>query len=407
MSDDRQLLKALDTVSELGTGFLDLAEQHEHRISVLEGRGTKGGGGLRQMIHPGAKGTSAVNGAGIKVHHGEHGEVYELASGAKLADVLPQKHEPDVPLGRWLAAAMLGDRCEDKGALDFFKETKQLTGGTSGVLVPEVFQGEFIDNLRSKMVLEAAGMTTATMTGRTVSASAITSDPPVAWRAEGATLNAGDPTLELRQLVAQSLATRVQASAELAQDSPEFGSQLLDVMGRALAHEIDRVGLVGSGQNNEPRGIYNTVGIGNVPNADLLSYDSFVDGIKVLLEANVELERANRNAIMSPRSWAELEKLRTADGQPIKVPRSLENMAFRPTTSIPNDLGVAGDESTIMLGDFTDLVLGVRLEASVEALRLQTFASNLLLEFVGWTRVDFLVRRPASFVTLSDIDDGA
>jgi len=45
------------------------------------------------------------------------------------------------------------------------------------------------------------------------------------------------------------------------------------------------------------------------------------------------------------------------------------------------------------------LVLGVRREASVEALKLTTYASNLLLEFVGYLRADFMVRRPASFVT--------
>jgi hypothetical protein len=34
---------------------------------------------------------------------------------------------------------------------------------------------------------------------------------------------------------------------------------------------------------------------------------------------------------------------------------------------------------------------------------LTTYASNLLLEFIGYLRADYLVRRPASFVTISDI----
>src|SRR3546814_13224675 len=93
------------------------------------------------------------------------------------------------------------------------------------------------------MVLEAAGMTTATMTGRTATSARVVSDPPVGWRAEGAPLAAGDPTFELRQLVANSLAVRVQATAELAPASPTLGSQLLDVLGKALAKGIDRGGL--------------------------------------------------------------------------------------------------------------------------------------------------------------------
>jgi HK97 family phage major capsid protein len=358
----------------------------------------------RPFIHPGAGGYDPAPGPGFKTYHTAHGDVLELASTVKLADVLPAKNTSDVSLDRWLAATMLGDRCEDKSALDYVKDTKQVSGGTSGVLVPEWFQGEWIDNLRANMVLQAAGMQTATMTQRTVTASRVLTDPPVAWRAEGGVLAAGDPTFELRQLVAKSVAVRVQATAELAQDSPDFGAQLLQVMGRALAHEIDRVGLVGSGTGSEPAGIHNTTGIGTVTAVGTpANYSAFISGLQTLLEANVALERAETNAIQSPRTWATLENLQATDNQPLQRPRALERMTFRPTTGIPNNLGVGANESIVLLGDFSDLVLGVRLDASVEALRLQTFAENLLLEFVGWARVDFLVRRPASFVALEGV----
>jgi HK97 family phage major capsid protein len=339
-----------------------------------------------------------------KVHHAATGDVYELAPGAKMADVLRTKNPPEISLDRWLPAALIGERCEDAEALDFVRGTKQLSGGTSGMLVPEEFQGEWIDTLRSHMVLNAAGMTTATMLQRSATASRVVSDPPVAWRAEGAVLNPGDPTFELVQLVSKSLAVRCQGTAELAQDSPNFGAQLLNVMGRALAHEIDRAGLVGSGVANEPQGIFNAAGVATVPAVGTpANYSSFVTGLRTLLENNVELGQADRNAIMSPRTWNTLENLTATDNQPLQRPRSLDFMAFRPTTSIPNNLGIGTNESIVILGDFSDLVMGVRLEASVEALRLQTFASNLLLEFVGWTRVDFMVRRPASFVILEGV----
>ena len=55
------------------------------------------------------------------------------------------------------------------------------------------------------------------------------------------------------------------------------------------------------------------------------------------------------------------------------------------------------------MGDFRDLALGVRRDASVEALKLSTYASNLLIEFVGYTRMDFVCTRPASFATLEVI----
>ncbi|MDP2130348.1 MAG: phage major capsid protein [Erythrobacter sp.] len=363
------------------------------------------GGGMRPFIHPGAtKGSHRdLEKKGVKVHHGEHGEVFELKAGARLADVIETKETPDVPMERWLAAAMLGDRCEDKAALQFANEVKSLSGGTTGVLLPASFQGQWVDNLRNFMVLEASGMTTATMLNRTVSSSRVVSDPPVGWRAEGAALVAGDPTFELQNLVAKTLAVRVQSTAELAYDSPDFGSQLLQVMGRALAHEIDRVGLVGTGTADQPRGIVNTPGIQSIAAVGSPTHQDMVAGLQRLLEANVPLEMSERNAIMSPRTWGTLASLQATDEQPIMRPRALENMAYRPTNSITNDLGAGEDESQIIMGDFSDLVMGVRMEASVEALRLQSFAESLRLEFVGWTRLDFMVRRPASFCVLNGV----
>ena len=59
--------------------------------------------------------------------------------------------------------------------------------------------------------------------------------------------------------------------------------------------------------------------------------------------------------------------------------------------------------STIYLGDFRDLLLGVRQESSIEVLKLTTFATNLLLEFVAYARCDFVVTRPASFHTIEGV----
>src|SRR3546814_14599932 len=93
----------------------------------------------------------------------------------------------------WLAASMIGERCEDADALKFARDhQKSLSGGTSGILLPEFFQGQWIDGLRANMVLNAAGMTTATMEERTVTASRQLTDPTVHWRAEAGKIKPRD-----------------------------------------------------------------------------------------------------------------------------------------------------------------------------------------------------------------------
>ena len=198
--------------------------------------------------NPGGSGNSQIGGEGYKAFPTGNGYVYEISSDTKMAGVLPSRGKAGVSVDRWLAAAMVGDRCEDSEALKFAQEhQKSLSGGTSGILVPEVFQGEWIDLLRANMVLNAAGMTTATMDARDVTASRLVSDPTAQWRAEAGLINPNDPTFELVQLVAKSVAVRCQGTAEIAQDSPNFGAQLMATMSKSLAQEIDRVGLVGSG----------------------------------------------------------------------------------------------------------------------------------------------------------------
>lgn len=352
----------------------------------------------------GGKSLSGADIKGIKVHHGAHGEVYELAPQARLADVIKGEDKPPVSMDRWLAAALLGGECKDAKAVEYAHDTKSVSSGTSGVLIPVAYQGEWLDNVRANMVLNACGITTVTMTNPTVTGSRQLTDPTVGWRAEGGALTASDPTFELQNLVAKSLYVRTKATAELVADSPDWGSQLMAVMTRALATEVDRAGLFGLGNTNQPRGLHNTVGINTVAKGANPVHDTMIFGFQKCLEANCALDVVEKNVIMSPRTWGQITTLRTADGQYIDgTPEALKNTTYRPTTAVPNNLGVGTNESVMFVGEFAHLVLGVRQEASVEALKLQSYGDNLMLEFIGTTRVDFLCRRPTSFTEITGL----
>ena len=134
---------------------------------------------------------------------------------------------------------------------------------------------------------------------------------------------------------------------------------------------------------------------------DVLGHSSDVK----LLDSNVPIDVATAFAIMNPATWLKCENLVTgitSDKTQLPRPRSLENTRFLVTSSIPI-MGSPPSTSEAFMGDFRDLALGVRRDASVEALKLSTYASNLLIEFVGYTRMDFVCTRPASFATLEVI----
>ncbi len=346
--------------------------------------------------------------AEYKIFHGPHGPVYQLPSHVKMADVLPPEKKPEVALHRWLAAAILGDKCSDKAAVEYCRELKSMTTGTTGVLIPQQYISTWIDLLRAQSVLNRAGMQTVVMDAKVQTRAAVTADPSVSWHSEGGSISAANPTFESRTLTSQTLVARCQASVELMQDSPDFGMQLAQVITRAFAAELDRVGLVGTG-SGEPKGIYHTSNIGTVTSVGQpTDYAEMLTAVQTLLEANVPLDIATLYAVMSPRTWADYEALVTgisSDKTQLPRPRALENTRFLVTSNVPNTIGEVSpaSDSIVAMGDFRSLLMGVRSEASIEILKLDTYAGNLVFEIVGFLRGDFVVTRPSDFVVMSGI----
>lgn len=397
-----EVLKAISGIAETFDAFKDMTGTQIDRIA-------KRVDGLQDRIEqkeaeanrPGR--TAPAASVGCKQYHTSSGLVYELPHNVKMADVLPAEKQPEVSLDRWLAATVAGERCGDAEAVRYARERKQLVTTTTGVLVPGEYISSWIDLLRANSVLNKAGMRTVTMDGKVQTHAAVTGDPTVSWHAEAGSISAANPTFASRVLTAKTLVARCQASVELAQDSPDFGSQLTNVILGAMASAVDRAGLFGA--SNGPAGLFGTAGVNTQTGiGTVTNYSEILTGVKQLLDANVPLDVATKFAIMSPGTWLKYENLVTgisSDKTQLARPRSLENMQFL-VTSNANTYG-SPQGSVLFLGDFSNLVMGIRREASVEVLKADSYAGNLVVDIVGYTRVDFVVTRPAAFATLEGI----
>ena len=74
----------------------------------------------------------------------------------------------------------------------------------------------------------------------------------------------------------------------------------------------------------------------------------------------------------------------TSDNTPHARPKAIEDSDFliAPALTLSSP-----EHQTIFMGDWPEYVFGVRQEASVESLKLTTYATNLLVEFVGYLRL--------------------
>jgi len=301
--------------------------------------------------------------------------------------------------GAYLRALVTGPKTD--------AEHRALSAGTDaagGFSVPTITSAELIDLVRAEMVLARAGARVVPLTSNETIFAKVLTDPQPAFRAENSAVTESNPTFGAVTLAPKSIAVLVKASVELMADSINLERELPRIMARAMAVEIDRAGLLGSGTNNEPRGIANFQAL--TPNG--FAGGNF-SGFGPLLKARGALHGVNErlNAfIMAPRTENGFASLIDANGQPLNMPRVLEEVQMLHTTAIPTDLGTGEDETLIIGGDFTQLMMGVRSDIRVEILR-ERFMDNLQFGLIAHARVDFAAARESAFTVLPDVGEAS
>lgn len=229
--------------------------------------------------------------------------------------------------------------------------------------------------------------------------------PTAAWRNENAAVAESAPTFKNISVVPYDLAFMVRISRELLADSPNAEQATQVAIGQALAKELDRAGLLGSGSAPEPRGLKNTVGIQTVTNgaagAVLASYANLFSATQAILEANAPMPTG---AIMAPRSLIKLGALADTTGQPLQVPGMLQNVKLLQTSQLPINLtvGASTDCSEIYVGDFTKMFFAMREQLSIQMLS-EAYADYGQIAFVCHCRVDILVQYPQAFCLISGV----
>jgi HK97 family phage major capsid protein len=305
-----------------------------------------------------------------------------------------------VGLGDLVRAKVTGPRNE--------AEQRALAAGTDsagGFTVPTDLAADFIDRMRARSVAIAAGAQTVEMTTGTLSMARIETDPTCDWKAENAAIAEGDPTFSQVLFTARTLAGRVPMSRELLEDSLNIGAVIETAFAGAMATALDRAAIYGNGASNSPTGVWHTSGINAVSmgtnGAALTSYDPILDAILALKNANAADPTA---MICAPRTEIALAKLKDGENRPLVAPDLVGRVPLLSTTSAPVDeeQGTAENASSLVIGDFRDLLIGLRTSLEIRIFD-QPLAGNGQLLAVAWLRADIQTARPKSFCKLTGI----
>jgi HK97 family phage major capsid protein len=320
-------------------------------------------------------------------------------SWAQARSSVPE-HVRGMSAGQFLRAMVVADKTDaERRALS------EATDSAGGYTVPDILSSELIDKARANSVVMQAGARTGPLTSDSNTIAKVLTDPTPAWRAEAGAVANSDATFGAVVLTPRSLAVQIDISAELMADSLNLGTSLPDMLSAAMALELDRVALIGSGTAPEPQGIAGTSGIGTfAQNALTANYAN-------LSKARTGVMTNNRGPlsayIMHPRDEGSFVDLLDSNGQPLMAPSAISAIPMLTTTQIPVDGGAGNDESTIIAGNFSHLLVGIRSNIQVELFKGPKYISNLQYTMVAHMRADIAVEGPKAFYTLTGVRQAA
>ncbi len=378
---------ALDDLDRIGSGLpIGNGGGTERRMSVF---------GPASTIRP-----KQFDGEIVRTQAGEIIPVLEHRH--KVADFVETRDDPaaELGLGGFLRALYKGPSNE--------LERRVLGGasiGAGGATVPTPIAAEVIDVARNTSVALRAGVRTLPMPSATLRFARVTADPTGGWRAENAAITESDPAFDQVTLSAKSWALLTRISRELLEDGTNVDQLLRQVFASAAGVALDQAILVGSGAANQPLGIRGMSGIQNVSmgtnGAQLAQWTRVLDAVQALETANYPDVRA---MIMHPRTARSTYGFLDTTGQPLFTPPRIANVPILTTPAMPinETQGTATTASSILMGDFSNVYLGLRSDLTISVLN-ERYADSGQVGFVVWMRADVVAARPAAIARIAGI----
>lgn len=276
------------------------------------------------------------------------------------------------------------------------------TNGDGNVLIPTTLSAQMIDMVRARSVLNQAGMITVPMDSSTMTVAKQTRDIPTNWKKESELIEIGDPSFTPVKFTAKTLVGLCKVSIEMLEDARNIGSLIGNSLIQSLALNLDSAGIIGTGVDPVPLGLYNTDAIKKVEiGEELKNYKNISQAVTAIMNENGQ----PNSILMNPRTYGELDNLTDTSGQPLNAPQSYNNLENHlVTTQIPTNLGTGKNGSFAIVGDFSKLWLGLRTNIVLEVSRTSSSVFDTLEYAVrAYLRADFQTVHDPHFIILDDI----
>ena len=341
----------------------------------------------------------------------------------KSAGAVDETGAGDIPTGlslsKYLRGGIYGRWDGAEREYDAFckmqKMEKALVGSTGtagGFLITPEHANELIELLRAKAIIRQMGPTIYNMNSDTLNISRQTGGSTAYWISDTDSITESNQTFGNAQLVVKECAALTTIHNDLLMDaSPAVDDIVRQDLVRVLGLAEDLAFIQGTG-GNQPLGVYNDPGVSTTT---LGSGNGAAPTMDNLMDAQYAIEASNAtyNAwLMHPRTKNTIRQLKDGNGRYIwerpmtaGEPGMLLGLPTYFSTQVPITLafGTSGSVcSYIILGDWTQFIVGQRMSIQIDATTERYFEYNKV-GLRAILRVDCIVRQPSSFYIMKGV----
>jgi HK97 family phage major capsid protein len=295
---------------------------------------------------------------------------------------------------------------------------RSMSTSSGSALVPTVWASDIIDRARNFAAVLQAGAEIVPMDAKVVQIGRLTADPTAAFRTEGSTITASDPTFDNVTLTATTQSALVVGSLEWFQDASNVDEIVSNAIAKAIGLNLDLVGLYGSittgaGSINlatppNPRGILGALNAtaatsvlpssGAATNGTTQTVGSFWNEILDTVYTPADFNEQPNALIWNSKAARMYAKVYDTTGQPLRRPAALDGVQTYVSNQIPSyTQGTMTSVATdVFCGDFTQLLIGQRLELHIQTLT-ERYAELGQVGIVANWRGDVGVARSRAF----------
>lgn len=386
---------------------------------------------LAREVHPGAPAPGSVE----RTYAGNGGQARRNDVGGprwirtvdeKPATVARGQRFADQEIVREHAARSSQREASVIGQHGSFGQLVRAMSTTSGsALVPTVWEGDLIDRARNKAAVLQAGAEIVTMDAKTVQIGRLTGDPTAAFRTEGSTITASDPTFDNVTLTATTMSSLVVGSMEWFQDADNVDEIVSDAIAAGFALQLDLAALYGSitsgaGSINlptppNPRGVLGTLNavasssvLGGATNGTAQTSTTYYNELLDLIYTPRSFNEEPTALIYNSKLGLQYAKAYDTTGQPLMAPADVNNLSRYISNQVPSYTQgtMTGRATDVFAGDWSQLLIGQRLGLTIQTLT-ERYAENGQIGIVAHWRGDVALARPRAFAVYRALQGAA